>query len=188
MIGFGVLVGIIVGCVTASWRLRQTLRRQGSAPPQFRRALAASSIMSGIVGGVLAGFASEIWVPQDNPALAFFVTVIGAVLSASVYSPEGLFRLGRAMRWIKAKTADAKKTTRGAFAKRQIFISYRQADDGAQAGRISDRLKNEFEIFMDVESIRAGVDFVEAISEAVAKCDALIALMGRNWLDVQAVR
>jgi TIR domain len=47
---------------------------------------------------------------------------------------------------------------------------------------------NEFgpdHVFMDVDAIRLGVDFVEVINEEVAKCDVLLALVGRTWLDAQ---
>jgi hypothetical protein len=65
-------------------------------------------------------------------------------------------------------------------AKRNIFISYRRQNDAALAGRISDLLAGEFDIFMDVDAIRLGTDFVEAINEEVAKCDVLIAVIGRD--------
>lgn len=69
----------------------------------------------------------------------------------------------------------------------RVFISYRR-EDGAQAGRISDRLKHELgdnQIFMDVDAIRLGVNFVEALNKEVAKCDVLLALIGPNWLDLR---
>jgi hypothetical protein len=67
--------------------------------------------------------------------------------------------------------------------KRKIFISYRRRNDAALAGRISDLLAGECDIFMDVDAIRLGTDFVEAINEEVAKCDVVIAVIGRDWLD-----
>ena len=70
-------------------------------------------------------------------------------------------------------------------AKRSIFISYRRQIDAALAGRISDLLAGEFDIFMDVDAMRHGTDFVEAINEEVAKCDVLIAVIGRDWLDTR---
>jgi len=33
---------------------------------------------------------------------------------------------------------------------------------------------------MDVDAIRLGTDFIEAINEEVAKCDVLIAVIGRD--------
>jgi hypothetical protein len=59
--------------------------------------------------------------------------------------------------------------------------------EDSQAGRISDRLKRELgdnQIFMDVDAIRLGTNFVEALNKEVAKCDVLLALIGPNWLDL----
>jgi formylglycine-generating enzyme required for sulfatase activity len=67
----------------------------------------------------------------------------------------------------------------------QIFISYRRDDCSASAGRLYDRLCGHFastNIFMDVDNLDPGVDFVDAIEESVASCDALIAVIGRFWL------
>lgn len=68
---------------------------------------------------------------------------------------------------------------------RGIFISYRRADASGHAGRLFDRLAAHFgkdAVFMDVEGIEAGVDFVDVIGEAVGSCAVLLAVMGRNWL------
>lgn len=65
-----------------------------------------------------------------------------------------------------------------------IFISYRREDSSGFAGRIYDRLSalfGEEHIFMDVDTIEPGLDFVDAIEAAVGSCDALIAVIGRRW-------
>jgi formylglycine-generating enzyme required for sulfatase activity len=67
----------------------------------------------------------------------------------------------------------------------KIFINYRRDDSAAWAGRLADRLKNHFpsnQIFMDVDTIEPGVDFVEAVEEVVGACDVLIAVIGAQWL------
>ena len=67
-----------------------------------------------------------------------------------------------------------------------IFISYRRDDSAGHAGRLFDRLVARFgkdAVFMDVEGIEAGVDFVETIEKAVGGCDVLLAVIGRTWLD-----
>jgi hypothetical protein len=67
----------------------------------------------------------------------------------------------------------------------QIFISYRRDDSDAHAGRVYDRLVARFgeaSVFMDVDTIPLGVDFTKEISDAVAKCDVLIAVIGRQWV------
>jgi hypothetical protein len=66
-----------------------------------------------------------------------------------------------------------------------IFISYRREDCPGHAGRIFDRLRARFGpdiVFMDVATIDAGVDFVDVIQRAVGSCDALLAVIGPEWL------
>jgi hypothetical protein len=65
-----------------------------------------------------------------------------------------------------------------------IFISYRRDDTGGYAGRLFDRLSTHFgrgNIFMDVDTIEPGLDFVRAIERAVGSCDVLLALIGQQW-------
>ena len=67
----------------------------------------------------------------------------------------------------------------------RIFISYRRNDSATSAGRIYDRLEGRFgqgQVFMDVDTIRPGLDFVEVVQQAVGSCDALTAVIGREWL------
>ena len=66
-----------------------------------------------------------------------------------------------------------------------IFISYRRDDAAGYAGRLYDRLATHFgaeRVFMDVEGIEPGADFVEAIERAVGSCEALIVIIGDEWL------
>jgi WD40 repeat protein len=66
-----------------------------------------------------------------------------------------------------------------------VFISYRRDDSAGFAGRIYDRLKERLgraDVFFDVDNIEPGVDFVEVLSERVGACDALVAIIGKNWL------
>ena len=68
-----------------------------------------------------------------------------------------------------------------------IFISYRRGETSAYAGRLSDRLRDHFgkgRVFMDVDSIGIGIDFTEAVMDAMSRCDILLALIGRDWLAV----
>jgi hypothetical protein len=66
-----------------------------------------------------------------------------------------------------------------------VFICYRRGDSAAHAGRLADALTDRFganSVFMDVDTIEPGVDFMEEIDRAVGHCDVLIALIGPNWL------
>ncbi len=67
----------------------------------------------------------------------------------------------------------------------KIFISYRRDDSAAHAGRLYDRLEGHFgqgQVFMDVDTIRPGLDYVEAVHQAIAASDGLIAVIGQDWL------
>ncbi len=66
-----------------------------------------------------------------------------------------------------------------------IFISYRREDSAGFAGRLHDQLSDEFgrnHVFMDVDNIALGVNFSDALSQEVGKCDALLAVIGPRWL------
>ena len=67
----------------------------------------------------------------------------------------------------------------------KIFISYRRDDSTGYAGRLYDRLSEYFgkdQVFMDVDHIEPGEDFVEMINQAIGTCSTLLALIGRNWI------
>jgi hypothetical protein len=68
-----------------------------------------------------------------------------------------------------------------------IFVSYRREDTAGHAGHLCNRLRLRFpqdQIFIDVDTIKAGVDFVDNIEEAVGSCDVLLAMIGAEWLTV----
>ena len=65
-----------------------------------------------------------------------------------------------------------------------VFISYRREDSAGYAGRIYDRLTRRLDaknVFLDVDNIQPGLDFVDVLSEKLRVCDALIAVIGKNW-------
>ena len=71
---------------------------------------------------------------------------------------------------------------------RSIFISYRRDDTEGEAGRLFDDLVRAFgedSVFMDVDSIALGRDFRQSLHESLESCDAVLALIGPNWLDIK---
>jgi WD40 repeat protein len=65
-----------------------------------------------------------------------------------------------------------------------IFISYRR-DESGYAGRLFDRLIARFgrdQVFMDIDMLKPGEDFVDVLQRTVTACDTLIAIIGRQWL------
>ena len=72
-----------------------------------------------------------------------------------------------------------------------IFISYRRDDAAGHAGRIYDQLSEDFgdaQVFMDVDAIDPGVDFMSRIESAVASADVFLAIVGRNWVTATDAR
>ncbi len=70
-----------------------------------------------------------------------------------------------------------------------IFLSYRRDDSRADAGRIHDRLSQRFgheRVFMDVDDVSPGADFVELLHETLAHCGAVVVVIGRDWLGSDA--
>jgi TIR domain-containing protein len=68
----------------------------------------------------------------------------------------------------------------------KVFLSYRREDSAGYAGRIQDRLAQEFGrdlLFMDVDTVPLGVNFVTVLHNEVAKCEVLLAVIGPHWLD-----
>jgi hypothetical protein len=66
----------------------------------------------------------------------------------------------------------------------RIFISYRRDESKYEAKRIHDAFAKALPrgyVFMDIDSVPPGVDFVQFLEEWVKKCDILLALISRYW-------
>jgi hypothetical protein len=66
-----------------------------------------------------------------------------------------------------------------------VFISYRREDTPAHAGRVYERLAARYgkrRVFRDLDAIPFAWDFRQKINEAIGSSDALIVLIGRDWL------
>jgi hypothetical protein len=67
----------------------------------------------------------------------------------------------------------------------RILVNYRRDDSAAYAGRMADRLREHFgreNVFVDIDTIRPGEDFVDRIDQSIAACDVLVAVIGKSWL------
>lgn len=65
-----------------------------------------------------------------------------------------------------------------------IILSYRREDSAGVTGRIFDRLVQEFgpdRVFMDIDSMPAGVDFHDHLQAILADCGALLVVIGKGW-------
>jgi TPR repeat protein len=67
----------------------------------------------------------------------------------------------------------------------KLFINYRREDTAPYAGRLYDRLIAHFgedQVFIDIDQIEPGEDFVEVINRKVSACDIAIVAIGPRWL------
>jgi hypothetical protein len=68
----------------------------------------------------------------------------------------------------------------------QIFINYRRGDEPGFTQALLGRLEQTFppdQIFIDVDNISPGEDFVQVLESQVEQCDTLLAVIGKGWLD-----
>ena len=70
----------------------------------------------------------------------------------------------------------------------KIFLNYRRADSKGFTFAIFTVLEQHFskeQIFMDVDTLLPGVDFVQALEEAVESCDVFLAVIGLHWENIK---
>lgn len=68
-----------------------------------------------------------------------------------------------------------------------LFLNYRREDSAPYAGRLYDFLKRSFPgrpVFMDIDAIDPGDDFVEAIDKTLVSSRVVIAVIGPSWTKV----
>ena len=73
----------------------------------------------------------------------------------------------------------------------KIFISYRRGDDPGNAGRLFDTLQQSFDpgqLFIDVDNIEPGLDFVQVLNEKIAQSDVILAVIGSRWVEATDAR
>jgi hypothetical protein len=71
----------------------------------------------------------------------------------------------------------------------RVFISYRREDTRDLAGRLADRLRLDAgidSVFIDVETIGGGADFKADIQRALGQSNAVLVLIGKNWIGQSA--
>jgi HEAT repeat protein len=80
--------------------------------------------------------------------------------------------------------AAALRRVRSAAAPR-VLLSYRRDDSASVCGRLYDRLVARWgadHVFRDIDSIAPGEAFAARIAESIGSCDAVVVLIGRDWL------
>ena len=85
---------------------------------------------------------------------------------------------------LRQDRVEANRRSRSMAVENTIGISYRRDDAAAYAGRVYDRLCQQFgfdRVFMDVDAILPGEDFVHAIRRRIDEAAAWLVLIGPNW-------
>jgi hypothetical protein len=69
----------------------------------------------------------------------------------------------------------------------KVFLCYRREDAAGYAIAVQERLAKEFgtDVFIDVDNIPIGTNFVKALKKEVAKCEVLLAVLGKGWFDAR---
>jgi hypothetical protein len=68
-----------------------------------------------------------------------------------------------------------------------VFISYRREETAGHVGRLYDALSASLgadRVFMDIDHVEPGEDFVDVLNRAVAGCRVLLVVIGPRWLTV----
>src|SRR5712692_9842005 len=66
----------------------------------------------------------------------------------------------------------------------KVFISYRRNDERHAAARVYERLVHDLgkdNVFLDVDSLRYGADFVNVIGNTIAACEWCLVVISKNW-------
>ncbi len=83
----------------------------------------------------------------------------------------------------------AATATRATPGQVSVFINYRRADTRHVAGRLRDQMVARFgekSVFVDVEDIAPGADYIDAIDRYVGNCVAMLVLIGDQWLTLRS--
>jgi hypothetical protein len=69
-----------------------------------------------------------------------------------------------------------------------IFVSYRRDDSRDIAGRLVDRLRQEYadeQLFLDIDAIPVGTNFETVLADRLRVCDVLLAVIGPQWVNAK---
>jgi len=166
--GFVIVVGLLIAA-SLFWftvRLLAKKRAKSAAPSEVEKK--ADGLIKFAPTTPLTVVPGTTRIPGVIPAPNWFAGM----------TPEAALQSIRADR---SRAAEAAQARAARALRTRIFISYRRASDAAQAGRIADRLGNEFgpdRVFMDVDAISLGANFVEVINKEIAKSHTLLVIIG----------
>src|SRR4051794_14804545 len=68
-----------------------------------------------------------------------------------------------------------------------VFISYLRADSAGWTKSLANDLKKKFgsnHIFMDIDSLAAGIDYINEIDKSLISCNIALVIIGPQWISV----
>ena len=70
------------------------------------------------------------------------------------------------------------------MSQRRIFLSYRRDDCAVHAGRLAENLRHGSgdEVFLDIDTVSLGENFVKRIEREIGQCDLVLVMIGDDWL------
>jgi hypothetical protein len=171
----------------------------GAPKPFYRRYLGAliAAAVSGTLGALVV-----LTTPSSSGAAKIGETIFGFLVMATLaflvaWITTLLTRVVAGSIHPRSAAAPSSRLHEGAtvhghtdqpFHGSGIFVSYRRQDEPNFTGRLADQLVTRFgrnNVFMDVYSIGLGVDFEEAIDDALSQCRVVIVIIGMRWLQVE---
>ena len=66
----------------------------------------------------------------------------------------------------------------------RILVSYQREDSAGHAGRLFDKLIEQFgedRVLMDIDFVESGEDVTKLVEDIIDSCDVLIAVIGKQW-------
>jgi hypothetical protein len=87
-----------------------------------------------------------------------------------------------------ARTPEQSLDSQGQDDTARLFLCYRREDTQDAAGRLHDRLIGAYgsgRVFMDIDSVPLGADFVEHVTTQIARCSAVVVMIGKRWLTIK---
>ena len=161
--------------------IEKHVREQPPPPQDIRPEL--TSVVAEIIEKSIAKNPADRFQTGEEMAEALRMAVSEPALgSAENQSLEG------ASLWTRSRPGwptHAPTESEAARAPGRIFVSYRRDDAAGFAGRLYDRLAASFgeeRMFMDIDAILPGEDFVDVINRELDSCVVLLAVIGPGWL------
>jgi hypothetical protein len=116
---------------------------------------------------------------------SFKITIAKIIVSTKTVSFNDIPKRTRVGKgdWQRVRRRAAPKASKKS---ERVFISYRRNDAQYQARDVYQELSKVLppqNIFMDIDSIPLGADFIQVLKDSINQCQVLLVLIGRDWIN-----